>query len=127
MRCGQPIMPALKGQPAIAALQAVTNTFSFRHRMMCIHHGRYARQGRRTQFTQQAVDIGCNEVEMKVRIHFSEVSRLDVAPAKLRFWVRDTAFEELRRGGGGSRPVDLIDPSASSPWVKWEIAFSIRH
>ena len=89
-------MAALKGQPPIAALQAVTNALSFRHRVMGIHNGRDARQRRRTQFTKQAVDICGNEVEMKVRIHLSELRRLEVSPPKLGLRERDTTLEELR-------------------------------
>src|ERR1700682_4133520 len=92
MRRGQPIVPALKGQPTIAALQAVTNALSFRRRVMSIHNGRDARQRRRTQFTEQAVYICGDEVEMKVGIHLSEVRRLNVAPPKLRLWERDTTL-----------------------------------
>jgi hypothetical protein len=93
---GQPIVTALKGQATIAALQAVTNACSFRDRMMSIHNGRDPWQTRRTQLTKQAVDIRRNQVEMKVRIHLSEVRCLDVSPSKLGFRERDTAFEELR-------------------------------
>src|SRR4030088_1813753 len=119
-------MPALKGQPPIAALQAVTNALSFRHRVMGIHNGRDARQRRRTQFTKQAVDICGNEVEMKIGVHLSEMRRLNVSPPKLGLWERDTALEELRRGDRRSIPVDLIDPSASPSGLKHEIALHIR-
>src|ERR1700681_2904182 len=118
-------MPPLKRQKTMAALQAVTNAISFRHRMMGIHNGRDARQRRRTQFSKQAVDIRGNEVEMKVGIHLSEVCRLNIAPAKLRLWERNAAFEDLGGGGGSSIPVDLIDPSTSPSLFKQEIAFRI--
>src|SRR3979490_3199810 len=119
-------MPALKRQPAITTLQAVTNASSFRHRMMSIHNGRDARQRRRTQFTKQAVDICGNEVEVKVGVHFSEVRRLNVAPPKLGLRERDTAFQDLRRALGRSIPVDLIDPSAPPSGLEYEIAIHIR-
>jgi hypothetical protein len=127
MRRRKPIVPALKWQPTITAPQSVTDALCFRHRMMRIHSGVDTRQRWRTQFAKQAVDICRNEVEMKVSINFSEVRRLNVAPPELRLWERDTAFEDLRGGGGRSRPVDLIDPSASPSWLKEEIAFCIRH
>jgi len=70
---------------------------SFRHRMMGIHDGRNARQRRRTQFTKQAVNIGGNEVEMKVRVHLSKMCRLDVAPPKLWLRKRDATFKDPPR------------------------------
>jgi hypothetical protein len=94
--------------------------------MMSIHNRRDAWQRRPTQLMKQAVDIRRNEVEMKVRIHLSEVRCLDVSPPKLRFRERDTTFEELRWEGGSSIPVDLIDPSASPSGLKYEIAVRIR-
>src|ERR1700676_472760 len=120
------IVPPLKGQITIAALHAITNAISFRHRMMSIHNDRDARQRRRTQFSEQAVDIRGNEVDVKVAIYLSEVCRLDIAPTKLRLWERDAAFDDFRGGGGGPIPVDLIDPSASPSLLKLEIAFRIR-
>src|SRR5258707_13190789 len=64
---------------------------------------------------------------MKIGIHLSKVCRLDIARTKLGFWEKHAAFEELRGGGGGSYPVDLIDPSASPSWVKYEVALCIRY
>src|SRR5882762_3127218 len=100
MRGGQPIVPALKGQPTIAALQAVANAVSLCRRMMGIHNGRDARQRRRVQLPKQAVNIRGSKVEVKVRIHLSEVCRQDITPPKLGFWERNPTFEELRGGGG---------------------------
>src|SRR3984893_14269467 len=119
-------MPPLKWQKTIVALQAVTNAVSFRNRMMSIYNDRDARQSWRTQCSEQAVDIRGNEVAVKVAISLSAVCRLDIAPTKLRLWERDAAFDDFRGRGGGSIPVDLIDPSASPSLFKQEVAFRIR-